>query len=58
MFSRKPKELDDPTIYFSNAPVAHTNCCKHLAVYLDEKLNFLEHIKEKTLKANGGIGVI
>ena len=27
-------------------------------MYLDEKLNFLQHIKEKTSKANRGIGVI
>ena len=27
-------------------------------MYFDEKLNFLQHIKEKTSKANRGIGVI
>ena len=27
-------------------------------MYLDEKLNFLQHNKEKTSKANRGIGVI
>ena len=27
-------------------------------MYLDEKLNFLQHIKEKTLKSIRGIGVI
>ena len=27
-------------------------------MYLDEKLNFLQHIKEKTSKLNRGIGVI
>ena len=46
------------TAYFNYDPVAHTNCHKHLEMYLDEKLNFLQHIKEKTSKANRGIGVI
>ena len=27
-------------------------------MYCDEKLNFLQHIKEKTSKANRGIGLI
>ena len=57
-FSRNSKKTDDPTVYFNHAPVTHTNCHKHLGMYLDEKLNFLQHIKEKTSKANRGIGVI
>ena len=31
---------------------------KHLGIHLDEKLNFIHHIKEKISKANIGIGVI
>ena len=31
---------------------------KHLGIYLDEKLNFLHHIKEQISKANKGVGVI
>ena len=31
---------------------------KHLGIHLDEKLNFIHHIKEKISKANKGIGVI
>ena len=31
---------------------------KHLGIHLDEKLNFIYHIKEKIPKANKGIGVI
>ena len=58
IFSRKSKKIDHPTVYFNHAPVAHTNCHKHLGMYYDEKLNVLRHIKEKTLKANRGIGVI
>ena len=58
IFSRKSKKTDHPTLHFSHAPIAYTNCHKHLGMYLDEKLNFLQHIKEKTSKANRGIGVI
>ena len=58
IFSRKSKKIDHPTVYFNHAPVAHTNCHKHLGMYYDEKLNVLRHIKEKTSKANRGIGVI
>ena len=43
------------TVYFNHDPVAYTNCHKRLEMYLDEKLNFLQHIKEKTSKANRGI---
>ena len=31
---------------------------KHLGIHLNEKLNFIHHIKEKISKANKGIGVI
>ena len=58
IFSRKSKKIDHPTVYFNHAPVAHTNCHKHLGMYYDKKLNVLRHIKEKTSKANRGIGVI
>ena len=58
IFSQKSKKIDHLIVYFNYAPVAHTNCHKHLGIYLDEKLNFLQHIKEKASKANRGIGVI
>ena len=46
-FSRKSKKTDHPTAYFNHALVAYTNCHKHLGMYLDEKLDFPQHIKEK-----------
>ena len=58
ILSRKSKKTDHPTVYLNHAPVALTNCHKHLGMYLDKKLNFLQHIKEKISKANRGIGVI
>ena len=45
-------------MYFSEAPVAHTTCHKHLGMHLDEKLSFNNHLKEKIANANKGIGLI
>ena len=39
-------------------PVACAAYQKHLGLYLDEKLNFHDHINAKILKANKGIGII
>ena len=39
-------------------PVVHSCCQKHLGIYLNEKLNFSNHIKEKISKANKGIGIL
>ena len=39
-------------------PVVCSSCQKHLGIYLDEKLNFSNHIKEKISKANKGIGIL
>ena len=50
IFSWKSKKIDHPTVHFNHAPVAHTNCHKHLGMYLDKKLNFLRHIKKKHQK--------
>ena len=58
LFFHENKKKDHPPIYGSDAPVAHTDCKKHLGMYLAEKLHFPQHIKEKTLKAIRGIVVI
>ena len=58
LFSRKTAKLSHPIIYFNNAPVSCVSFQKHLGVYLDEKLNFNYHIKEKSSKAMKGMGVI
>ena len=58
IFSRKSTITNHPTVFFNEAPVAHTSCQKHLGMHLDEKLNFNNHVKEKITKANKGIGVI
>ena len=50
--------VDHPVVTFNNSPVAQTPYQKHLGLYLDEKLNFSNHIKEKISKACKGICVI
>ena len=57
IFSCKNTMLNHPTIFFSETPVAHTSCQKHLGMHLDEKFNFNTHIKEKIAKANKCIGI-
>ena len=58
IFSRKTVKVSHPSITFNTVPVARTACQKHLGLYLDEKLNFHDHINAKILKANKGIGII
>ena len=55
IFSRKSNKTDHPVVFFNEAPVAKASCQKNLGMYLDEKLNFDTHIKEKIAKANKGI---
>ena len=55
IFSKKTNKLSNPSVIF---PVQHTSTQKYLGVYLDEKLNFNIHIREKTGKASKGTGVI
>ena len=58
VFSSKSYKLAHPPVHFNNVPVKRCSIQKHLSIHLDEKLNFNHHVKEKTTKANKGIGVI
>ena len=58
IFSRKAYRVDHPAITINNFPVARTPCQKHLGLYLDERLNFSHHIKNKISKACKDIGEI
>ena len=58
IFSRKTIQAPHLSVVFNNVPVVQSSCQKHLGVYLDQKLNFTHHIKEKLTKANKGIAVI
>ena len=58
IFSRKMTKSSHPQVFFNDIPVSRVSFQKHLGIYLDEKLNFNHHIKEKMTKAMKGIGVI
>ena len=49
---------DHPPIYFSDTSVTQTTVQKHIWMYLDEKLNYNTHIKEKLSKVYKGIGLL
>ena len=53
-----PSKISHPTTTFNTVPVSRTSCQKHLGLYLDEKLNFSQHINIKISKANKGVGII
>ena len=57
VFSRKSQKVTHPTVYFNNSLVIEDFSQKHLCIHLDEKLNFIHHMKEKNWKANEGAGV-
>ena len=57
IFSRKFTKEDHPPIYFNDMPVTQTTFQKHIGMYLDEKLNYNTHIKEKLSKVLKGIGL-
>ena len=47
IFPGKTQRVIHPSVIFNNMPVVRSSCQKHLGIYLDEKLNFSNHIKEK-----------
>ena len=55
VFSCKALKKSHPKVNFNNSPVVRNTYQKHLGLYLDEKLNFSHHIKEKISKAYRGI---
>ena len=58
IFSRKLTNTQHPSAYFNGHPVSISNVQKHLGMFLDEKLDFNFHLKEKICKAYRGIGII
>ena len=56
VFSRKSHKLAHPPVHFNNVLVKRCSIQKHLGIHLNEKLNFNHHVKEKSTKANKGIG--
>ena len=60
IFSRKMTKSSHPQVFFNDIPVSLScvNFQNHFRIYLDEKLNFNHHTKEKITKAMKGIRVI
>ena len=57
IFSRKTSIQSRPVLTFVNSPVIKTTHHKHLGWILNEKINFKEHLKEKS-KSYKGIAVL
>ena len=55
IFSRKSIKSVHPVINFNNLPVCSALSQKHLGIFLDDKLNFSIHLKEKCAMVNKGI---
>ena len=58
LFSRKIKSQNHPCLHFNNNPVNQTPLQKHLGMYLDPKLDFLEHLKNIQAKVNKSITLL
>ena len=58
IFSQKKNKSVHPSLLFSEAPVVMKDEEKRLDMILDSALNFHSHVKEKTVSARSGIGVI
>ena len=58
IFSTKASKIEHPVIYFYRSEVETAPHHEHICLILDETLNLAEHIKEATIKARRGIGII
>ena len=58
IFSCKTNKPNHPDLTFNNIPIARESSTKHLGVYLDTRLTFSRHIKEKILKAMKGVTLL
>ena len=57
-FPKKNINVSHPPLYFNKTHLVVCSYQKLLGVFLDKKLSFQHHIKEKIAKASEGIGVI
>ena len=58
LFSQKTHSPYHPPLYFNGAGVKRVNYHKHLGLTLDNKLNFVRHIRDKISTAKKWIGLI
>ena len=56
-FSHKKKPVDNPVLFFNDAPIATSHFQKHLVLILDENFNFGQHLNEKISMDNKCIGL-
>ena len=58
LFSRRIKSRNHSCLHFNNNSVNRTPLQKHLGMYLDPKLDFLEHLKNIQAKVNKSIALL
>ena len=58
IFSRKIKKPSQPVLILNNNKVIQTPHEKHLGLFLDQKLNFGEHLRYTANKVNTSIGLL
>ena len=58
VFSRKIKKPNYSELIFNNIPVNQASYQKHLGMFLDNKLNFGEHLKYINNKVSKSIGLL
>ena len=58
LFSRKVQTTNHPPLFFNENVVPQTALQKHLGIFLDNKLNFSEHLKTIFQKTNKTIGLL
>ena len=58
IFSCKDRRNEHPDLTFNGIPIASKPFTKHLGVFLDSRLNFSKHIKEKVAKAMKGVSLL
>ena len=58
IFSRKKNATTHPPLFFKNSEIKLSSNQKHLGLPLNSKLSFNEHINDKSLQANKGVGLL
>ena len=58
IFSKKSRESFHTNLYFNKFVAEKVQTQKHLGLKLDKKLSFNEHLKDKFVKVNRGIGIL
>ena len=58
IFSKMKANTSHPSFYFNNARIQLQSAQKHLGLFLDEKLLFLEHIHLKIKKSTVGLNLM